>query len=78
MKILKIFAVCFVLLNFTLFNCLSTTAYSKNGLTNEENSVLYEKFLSEEKVNESSSELSSLSLQTVITITYLIIFRKSK
>ena len=45
MKILKIFAVCFVLLNFSLFMFVSTNTYSKSNLTNKKTTKLYDRLV---------------------------------
>ncbi len=63
----KTFAVFFVLLNFSLFVFATTSAYSKSQITNQENSILYERYL-KSKMNEKFTHTSDLASKTVTII----------
>jgi len=64
MKILKIFTVCFVLLNLSMFHFVTSNNISKSVLENKENLILYEKFLNGVNVKKSASETTKVDLTT--------------
>lgn len=72
MKILKLLAVCLVLINYSVFVYASTTAYSKNLVTNQENTVMYEKYLKNTvEKNDKMNIVSEDQMKTVRNLIFI-------